>query len=220
MIRPYQKAANDKNIKMMYDAMIEACNTQRNFIDKRIPCPIVMNMRAQYAKNIKAIIEAKYALARALAKPVSPPYSDDMSNSTKFIIDRILRGGFKIKLANEHSEVKSGDQRLGTWLCITELTDVSIPLTITMTRRRTSPVTIYNHSDRKGFSSFELSTSIPGLFTEKEVRIIDINYYDDIRALGKRIQEAATRATEEAVVAGAIKEVTRLYKEAGLDIQN
>ena len=221
MTRPHQKAASNKNIERAYDAMLAACTTQRTFIEKnkRVPNPIVMRMRAQYAKNIKAIIEAKYALTVALVKPVSPCGSDVMSDSTKFIVDRLLSGKFKLVVTNSSSRSPAG--YFITHSTVVVATDESIPLTITMERCITRDLD--NHPDAtRGRSNptkaFKLDTSIPVLFTEHEIEFIDANYYTDIYREAKRIKEEANRAVEKAATAGAIKEVTRLYKEAGLDI--
>lgn len=224
MIRPYQKAAVNKNIERAYDAMLEACATQRTFIDKnkRVPRPLVVHTRAQYAKNIKAVIQAKYDLTVAMTKPVSPCGSDVLSDSTKFIVDRLLSGEFKFVLSKGSSKAPNEDYISHTTSIVA--TDKSIPLTITMERRITREIGNNFRIPRGSVrcsspaKDFKLDTSIPGLFTEREIEFIDANYYTDTYRLAKRIQEEADKAVEKAAAAGAIKEVTKLYKEAGLDI--
>ncbi|CAL9987426.1 hypothetical protein VPHD356_0179 [Vibrio phage D356] len=222
MIRPYQKAATNTNIERAYDAMLDACAKQRTFIgnNKTVTRPLLIATRAQYAENIKAIIEAKYNLTVALVKPVSPNGSEDMSDSTKFIIDRLLSGDFKFTVSK--NSVNSDDKDFVTYETRITATDKSIPLTITMERSVTRQVFKSPHNigrQRIGSTkSFKLNTSIPGLFTERETEFIDRNYYDDILRTAKLIQEEVDRATEKAAAAGAIKEVTKLYKEVGLEI--
>ncbi len=221
MTRPHQKAASNKNIERAYDAMLEACTTQRTFIEKnkRVPYPVVIRMRAQYAKNIKAIIEAKYALTVALVKPVSPCGSDVMSDSTKFIVDRLLSGEFNL-VVTKSKELEPLVH--STYTTRVTATDKSIPLTITFESAVTTqvPSGFPNACSGRGLRTrkFTVNTSIPSLFTEREIEFMDANYYTDIFRAAKRIKEEADRAVEQAAAMGAIKEVTKLYKEAGIGI--